>query len=139
VSGKDKRIVDATRHFTRGKFDPHFTGFFELFNQRKFFEAHEVLEDLWLADKQGPNGNFYKGLIQLAGAFVHLQKNRPQPAMALFKLALANLKKYPRVHEQLDLDAVCGSIQKWLEDLEQTINLLTAENSPELKLEAGGS
>jgi hypothetical protein len=39
----------------------------------------------------------------------------------------------------LDLDAVCGSIQKWLEDLEQTINPLTAENSPELKLEAGGS
>lgn len=137
VSGKDKRIVGATRHFSRGKLDPHFTGFFELFNRQKFFEAHEVLEDLWLVDKHGPNGNFYKGLIQLAGAFVHLQKNRPQPAAALFKLALANLEKYPQIHERLNLKTVCGSIRKWLEDLEQTINPLTAANPPELRLEAG--
>ena len=50
-----------------------------------------------------PNGNFYKGLIQLAGAFVHLQKNRLRPSAALFKLAQANLVQFPAFHEQLDL------------------------------------
>ena len=86
--------------------DPHYTGYFDCFNRQLFYEAHDVLEHIWLKDKHGPNGAFYKGLIQLAGAFVHLQKNRLRPAAALFKLALANLEKYPREHEQLDLNAV---------------------------------
>ena len=70
--------------------DPHYAGYFELFNRGKFFEAHDVLEHLWLPDRHGANGSFYKGLIQLAGAFVHLQRNRLRPAAALFKLARTN-------------------------------------------------
>ena len=84
------------------------------------------------------NGNFYKGLIQLAGAFVHLQKNRLRPSAALFKLAQANLEKYPGVHEQLDLAAVLALITLWLQWLEQggcAINPLTTQTTPELKLQ----
>jgi predicted metal-dependent hydrolase len=142
VSNKGKRIAAMAGQFREGKLDPHYTGYFELFNQRKFFEAHEVLEHIWLKDKHGPNGAFYKGLIQLAGAFVHLQKSRPQPAAALFKLALANLEKYPQVHEHLNLKNICGLIGKWLDDLERThfkMNPLTAMNAPKLKLDEGGA
>jgi predicted metal-dependent hydrolase len=95
---------------------------------------------LWLPDRQGANGSFYKGLIQLAGAFVHLQKNRLRPAAALFKLARTNLEKYPREHEHLNLQTVGDLIKKWLHDLEQThftINPLTAGNAPKLKLKRG--
>lgn len=97
--------------FQGGRLDRHYTGFFELFNRQQFYEAHEVLEHIWLPDKHGLNGSFYKGLIQLAGAFVHLQKRRPQPASALFKLALANLEKYPPVHEHLDVAGVIRLIE----------------------------
>ena len=90
--------------------DRHYVGFFDCFNRQLFYESHEVLEHLWLKDKHGPNGAFYKGLIQLAGAFVHLQRNHPQPAAALFKLTLANLEKYPGQHEQLDVAAVRAMI-----------------------------
>src|ERR1035438_1052006 len=100
--------------FREGKLDPHYSGYFVLFNQQKFFEAHEVLEHIWLKDKHGPNGAFYKGLIQLAGAFVHLQKDHLRPAAALFKLAQANLEKYPRLHEQLNIAAVLELIAHWL-------------------------
>jgi len=127
--------------FRQGNLNPHYTGYFELFNQQKFFEAHDVLEHIWLPDKHGPNGAFYKGLIQLAGAFVHLQKNRPQPAGALFKLALANLEKYPQVHEHLNLKIIGALIRQWLAGLERTDfsgNLLTAANAPMLKLEESG-
>jgi hypothetical protein len=68
---------------------------------------------------------------------VHLQKNRPRPAAALFKLAQANLEKYPRVHEHLDSSAVLQLIQSWLEDLELArfeINPLAMGNVPKLKL-----
>src|ERR1039457_7222370 len=104
--------------FREGMLDPHYTGYFELFNQQKYFEAHDVLEHIWLKDKHGPNGAFFKGLIQLAGAFVHLQKNRPQPASSLFKLALANLEKYPALHEHLNLQTTRELIRQWLARLE---------------------
>ena len=123
--------------FQGQELDAHYLGYFDCFNRQLFYEAHDVLEDLWLPDRHGANGNFYKGLIQLAGAFVHLQKNRLRPAAALFKLAQANLEKYPPVHERLDLTAVLGLIAIWLLKLEQsgfTTNPLTAQSVPELKL-----
>jgi predicted metal-dependent hydrolase len=138
VSRKSARIAKMVERFGDEKLDPHYAGYFACFNRQLFYEAHEVLEHLWLQDKYGPNGAFYKGLIQLAGAFVHLQKNRPHPAAALFKLALANLEKYPRQHERLDVTAVCGLIRNWLGSLEAARfekNPLTIGNQPKLALE----
>jgi predicted metal-dependent hydrolase len=138
VSRKSACIAKMAEPFGDEKPEPHYAGYFDCFNRGLFFKAHEVLEDLWLQDKHGPNGAFYKGLIQLAGAFVHLQKNRLRPAAALFKLALANLEKYPREHECLNLTAVCQLIQKWLGSLESgrfETNPLTDGNAPHLALE----
>jgi len=121
--------------------DPHYLGYFQCFNKQLFYEAHEVLEHLWLRDKYGPNGAFYKGLIQLTGAFVHLQRNHLRPATALFKLACVNLEKYPNVHEHLNTKTTCKLAQKWLEDLERTqfgANPLAHQAAPELKLEKIG-
>jgi predicted metal-dependent hydrolase len=137
VSRKHKRIAALVEQHQGHGPDRHYTGFFDCFNRQLFFEAHEVLEHIWLKDKLGPNGAFYKGLIQLAGAFVHLQKNRLRPAAALFRLAHANLEKYPREHEKLNLDSTRGLIQSWLADLERThfeSNPLAAENAPKLNL-----
>jgi predicted metal-dependent hydrolase len=119
--------------------DARYLGYFECFNRQLFFEAHEVLEDLWLPDRGGPNGNFYKALIQLAGAFVHLQKNRLRPSAALLRLAQANLELYPTRHEQLNLAAVRLLIQGWLVQLERSgfcVNPLTAHNRPQLALQS---
>jgi len=118
--------------------DAHYLGYFDCFNRQLFYEAHDVLEDLWLKDRHGADGNFYKGLIQLAGAFVHLQKNRLRPAAALFKLALANLAAYPPRHYQLDLSAVADLARKWLEELERSdfsLNPLMAARVPRLTLD----
>ena len=118
--------------------DPHYLGYFDCFNRQLFYEAHDVLEDLWLPDRYGANGNFFKGLIQLAGAFVHLQKNRLRPAAALFKLAQANLEKYASPHERLDLQAVLNLIADWLRQLERndfSVNPLSATNLPQLALQ----
>ena len=126
--------------FRDGHLDPHYLGYFDCFNRRLCYEAHDVLENLWLADKHGANGNFYKALIQLAGAFVHLQKNRLHPAAALFKLARGYLEKYPPEHDHLNLTAVRQLINRWLEDLESanfSVNPLTPANAPQLKLSHG--
>ena len=127
-----------TEAFHGHDLDPRYLGYFDCFNRQLFFEAHDVLEDLWLTDRHGANGDFYKGLIQLAGAFVHLQKNRLPPSAALFKLARANFEKYPDRHERLNLAAVQLLILGWLTQLERgafAVNPLTPKNLPQLALQ----
>lgn len=117
--------------------DARYLGYFECFNRELFYEAHDVLEELWLPNRTGANGAFYKGLIQFAGAFVHLQKGRPQPAAALLRLARDNLQKYPAVHERLAVADVLKLIGNFLERLEQdsaSLNPLTSDIAPKLAL-----
>ncbi len=138
VNHKSARIAARIESFRGQELDPHYAGYFDCFNRQLYYEAHEVLEQLWLKDRYGPNGAFYKGLIQLAGAFVHLQKDRLRPAAALFRLALANLDKYPHRHERLDVAAVCGLIRNWLGNLEAAHfekNPFTSGKAPKLALD----
>jgi hypothetical protein len=138
VSHKSARIASRIESFQGREYNAHYLGYFDCFNRRLFYEAHDVLEDLWLADKTGVNGDFYKGLIQLAGAFVHLQKDRLRPAAALLTLTRTNLAKYPPRHEGLNLTAVNHMIGHWLRALaagEFAINPLTPANAPQLSPE----
>ena len=115
-----------------------YLGYFDCFNRGLYYEAHDVLEDLWLAGgKTALNYSFYKGLIQLAGAFVHLQKGRLQPAVALFNLAEANLAKYPVSHEGLDIAACLTLAAEWRQEIEAAqlrVNPLGHRPSPTLAL-----
>ena len=136
MSKKSGHIAARIEQFRGQELDAHYLGYFDCFNQQLFYEAHDVLEELWLADRRGPDGDFYKGLIQLAGAFVHVQKNRRGPAKALLRLAEANLEKYPRQHRQLDLTAVQQLIDAWLRKLDEpgeAVSLLSRHNPPVLR------
>jgi predicted metal-dependent hydrolase len=113
MSTKRNRIADRTATAPSGGGEKEYWGYFERFNRQLFFEAHEVLETVWLADRTAPDAAFYKGLIQLAGAFVHLQRNRLRPAAALFDLAEANLRTYLPNHKRLDVSAVLELIRSW--------------------------
>ena len=90
-----------------------YVAYFFFFNRQQFYEAHDILESLWLGERSGPNNEFYKALIQLAGAFVHMQKGRLKPALALFKLSRSYLERYPARHEGLDLADALRLIEQW--------------------------
>ena len=114
MSRKSPRIAERIAGLSGGGWDAHYLGYFDCFNRQEFYEAHDVLEELWLAGgKSASNYAFHKGLIQLAGAFVHLQKDRLQPAVALFNLADNNLRQYPALHDGVDLTVVLGLIDDW--------------------------
>jgi predicted metal-dependent hydrolase len=142
VSKKSGKIAERIAPFQGQALDAHYLGYFACFNDQLFYEAHDVLEELWLADRHGPDGDFFKGLIQLAGAFVHLHKERLRPSAALFKLARTNLRKYPAQHEQLDVPAVLRLIETWLGWLEAggyAANPLRAQPAPRLTLATGAA
>jgi hypothetical protein len=107
--------------------DARYTGYFACFNAQHYYEAHDVLEDLWLR-RRDEHHAFFKGLIQLAGAFVHLQKQalrpahpkdgrRLHPAVRLFRLALANLEPFRPRHLRLNVNAVCGMCRDYAEEI----------------------
>ena len=117
--------------------DPHFAGYIRFFNEQKFYEAHDVLEALWLQDRHGPDGDFFKGLIQFAGAFVHLQKRRPRPASKLFRLCATYLAEYPLPHLALDVANILRLAKRWGEAaqaLGREGNLLSKQHPPKLGL-----
>jgi hypothetical protein len=93
---------------------PCYRGFFVCFNSAQYYEAHDVLEHLWLeTGRETADFFFFKGLIQLAGGFVHMKHHRrePQhrihgkrlrPAAKLLRLAISNLE--PHLPERHGLD-----------------------------------
>jgi hypothetical protein len=110
--------------------DPFYLGYFICFNEQKYYEAHDVLEQLWLNSSE-PTNQFFKGLIQLAGAFVHLQKQhrRPEhlidgrrihPAWRLFKLARANLEPFSPRFLELDVRSVLELCSRNILEIERT-------------------
>ncbi|MCS1411854.1 MAG: hypothetical protein M2R45_05056 [Verrucomicrobia subdivision 3 bacterium] len=96
-----------------------YLGFFDCFNRGLYYDAHDLLEGLWLPSRRESNDLFYKGLIQLAGAFVHFQKDRLRPAGALLRLARNNLAVYPAIHEGIQVTAVIRLVDDWLSRLQQ--------------------
>lgn len=137
MTHKSGRIAEMVAQFAGHRLDPRYLGYFDCFNRQLFYEAHDVLEDLWLLDRKGPNGDFFKGLIQLAGAFVHLQKNRLRPADALFQLAERNLGKYPAQHESTSVSELLNLISTWRAELLANgfeRNPLNASSAPCLRL-----
>lgn len=118
---------------------PAYRGYFDCFNQGRFFEAHDVLEELWLDCRLAPEGDFFKALIQFAGAFVHLEKGRRAPAAALCRLALKHLHRYPTPFMSLDTRVVRATIGGTLECIEagtEFTELLAPESLPRLCPEA---
>jgi len=113
MSKKSPKIANLIKD-CNGLHDPHYTGFFKCFNQQLYYEAHDVLEELWLQQKNHPAYHYYKGLIQAAGGFVHLKLHfthpthhvhgkRLEPAAKLFALARKNLLPYSPVYMDLPI------------------------------------
>ncbi|HVF70641.1 MAG TPA: DUF309 domain-containing protein [Chthoniobacterales bacterium] len=94
---------------------PYYRAFFQCWNEQRYYEAHDVLEQVWLHDPiSAEDAQYFKGLIQAAGAFVHLQKHfehpthpkhgrRLGPAVRLFRLAENNLSAFGPERHDLDL------------------------------------
>jgi predicted metal-dependent hydrolase len=136
-SKKSPRIAERIEKHRNGDspWDPHYLGYFECFNEQAYYEAHDVLEELWLEDRKRKEANFYKGLIQFAGAFVHLQKNRLEPAFRLFLLAENNFAQYESTYEGLsltDFKALSESFRMKLKASSFTQNPWSPQQAPQL-------
>ena len=130
--------------------NPFYRGFFQCWNEQRYYEAHDVLEQLWLKTKS-EDANFFKGLIQAAGAFVHLQKQfqhpthpkhgrRLSPAVRLFRLAEQNLEQFAPVRHGLDVAVLRSKLRAHAEVIVASryeVNPWSPETAPKLTLNVG--
>jgi predicted metal-dependent hydrolase len=124
-----------------------YRAFFRCWNEQRYYEAHDVLEQLWL-NSDTDDDNFFKGLIQAAGAFVHLQKNfdhpthakhsrRLRPAVKLFELAEKNLSIFVPRHHALDVSALVDLLRATREKITDSnfkSNPWSPKNAPKVEL-----
>jgi predicted metal-dependent hydrolase len=138
MTHKSPKIDALLAQFEESRdFNRHYVGFFRCFNAQIYYEAHDVLEEVWLPIRGQAQAKFYQGLIQMAGGFVHLQKGRLGPAGRLFALALANFESYPARHEGVDLEAIrrlCRETRQVVVDSGETVNPWSKETAPQLAL-----
>src|SRR3989440_12593303 len=74
-----------------------------LFNEEYFFEAHEVLEDLWKREHGKPK-LFLQGLIQICAAYPHLTNGNLIGAATLLERGAQKMRSYPA--DYLGIDTV---------------------------------
>jgi|HubBroStandDraft_6_1064221.scaffolds.fasta_scaffold596541_2 predicted metal-dependent hydrolase len=91
----------------------------KLFNRQNFFEAHEVLEDVW-RPARNPDRKFLQSLIQIAVALHHHSRGNLVGARSLLARATRNLEPYPERFGGIDLRALRRSLERWSKALAES-------------------
>lgn len=74
-----------------------------LWDEGRYFEAHECLEDVW-HHAPPEDRAFWQGVIQVAVVCVHHQRGNPRGVVATCGKAQANLAGVPDVHHGVDVE-----------------------------------
>ncbi len=83
---------------------PQLAEFVALYRAGRFFDAHEVLEEVWRRSDELPM-RFLQGLIQWAVAFEHHRRGNAHGARVLLGRAWSRLGDAPEGYMGLDLSA----------------------------------
>jgi uncharacterized protein len=84
----------------------------DLFNQQRFYDAHEILEDAW-RETSGPERLFLQGLIQVAVGLHHHSTGNSIGAVSLLTRARRNLAGYPKRYCGIELAQFRDAVQHW--------------------------
>jgi len=80
-----------------------------LFNDRYFFEAHEVLEEVWRQEHGEPR-LFLQGLIQVCAAYHHFQNGNLVGAITLLQRGADKMRRYPPQYLGIDAAGLIAHI-----------------------------
>ncbi len=87
----------------------------ELFNQGRYWDAHEVWERDWTPDRKGPDSGFYKGLIQVAAGCLHYTRRNRRGALHKWRSGADYLRPYLPLHRGVRLAPLVAAVDGYLE------------------------
>ena len=81
------------------------------FNEKDFFECHEILEDIWF-DVRDDSRDFYQGLLHIAVGLYHLTKKKNTKGTILqFNKAIVKLSPYEKNFNGIDLEMLLKQVK----------------------------
>jgi Holliday junction resolvase-like predicted endonuclease len=87
----------------------------QLFNEEKYWWSHEVLEGIWKI-ASGSEKELLNGLILVAAAFVHDQKNEKEISLSILQRALIKLFSSSGTYYAINVDIIKEKIKNIIEN-----------------------
>ncbi len=87
----------------------------DLFNSGGYWEAHEAWEQEWMPDRAGVDGNFYKGLIQVAAGCLHYRRHNRRGAVNKWRSGANYLRPYLPAHMGVRLAPLVETVDAFLD------------------------
>ena len=84
-----------------------------MFNEERFWESHEALESAWLT-ASGADKEMLQGLILLAAALVHLQKDELTVTLSVMRHAQTKLSGYHSEHFGVNIDNLRDDVSRMI-------------------------
>ena len=81
----------------------------DYFNYERFWECHEVLESAW-KKSEGKEKELIQGIILVAAALVHYQKNENEICLSIFNRALEKIGNSKGKYHKIDVDALSNKV-----------------------------
>lgn len=81
----------------------------ELIERGEFYEAHEVIEDVWRA-AQPEERDFFQGVVHVAVAWYQAERGNRRGCEGQLVKAARRLARYAPVHRGLDVSALLTQI-----------------------------
>ena len=113
-------------------FQEAFNNAIDLFNKRKWYEAHDAFEDIWNS-LDGDERQIIQGIIQVSVSQFHLTKGNFNGATILLGEGLGRIKNRTNNNLGIDLESFCKSLEDLLIKL-QYKKMLNENDKPFLKV-----
>ena len=104
----------------------------DLFNNKKWYEAHDAFEDLWI-NLDGDERQIIQGILQVSVSQFHLNKGNFNGATILLGEGLGRIKTRKKNTLGIDLESFCECLEDLLKKL-QFNEKLNENDMPFLKI-----
>jgi uncharacterized protein len=109
-----------------------------LFNNRQFFECHEVLEALY-QETEAANKPFLEALIQVAAAFrIFSEFGEVKGPVRMIYQALVRFENYQPDFLQVRVQELSSTLESWAKQAQQAANPPPVTSIPKIALRQTG-
>ena len=98
-------------------FEESFFNALNLFNNQKWYEAHDAFEDIWTT-LDGEERQVIQGILQVSVSQFHLGKGNLNGATILLGEGLGRIKNRTNINLGVDLESFCKSLEELLRKLQ---------------------
>jgi hypothetical protein len=85
----------------------------KLFNEQRYWECHETLEQIWRKEPKGEEKDVQQGIILAASSLVHYQKHEDEVCLGMIPRTLAKLEKWQnRMYYAIDIERLKENLEE---------------------------